>query len=267
MAKKLCVAIIGFGPFGRAVEENLRGDVSEILIVGKESQHLEKFSQGNAIYNPNVRVLRGEIDETLIDEALEDLGVLPPLIKIKNGNSGSKKEAQEAKKRKIIDWAIIDMADTGMNDYVAEKVSPYVEMLVVATRNPAHVEALTKLGANWVICPEEEASERVALSVEGLKARDVVKVSDSLDSFEASMDVPDSFTGKSLSEIQDDFDIRVLFLVRSTPQRKGRSKKVAGYEEELIDPEALFYRIHEYDTLMRVRGSMSALRKFAQKIK
>lgn len=257
MVNKLRIAIVGFGPFGRGVEEGLRGDVGEILIIGRDVQHLEKFSKDDGNYNPNVRVLQGEIDETIIDEALKDLEILPRDC---NGSA-------EGETKKTVDWAVVDMGDIGMNDYVVERVAPHAGMVVVAVRNPAHIEALMKLGASWVICPDGEASERVALSIHGLEARDIVRISDNLDVFEASVDVPDSFTGISLQKILNEIGVRVLFFVRSTPIKKGRGKKVVDYKEEVFDPKDLSYRISEEDMLMRVRGAFSQVKKLAKELK
>lgn len=261
MAKNLRVVIIGFGPFGREVEQLIRGEVSELLIIGREAQHLEQFNKDDENNNENVRVLRGEVDETSINQALgwgeDGLKIIPP-----PDEEGGETE-NDKKREKTVDVAIVDMADIGMNDYVVGKVSPYARLTVAAMRNSAHAESLKKLGAQLVICPEKEAAERFILTLYGLKVYDLRKISDGLREREAKIEIPEHLTGKSVLQIYEEFGVRVVYIIRSIPDIQ--KKKIMGYTEELLYPLWPTYCIDVHDTLMVIHGTLSRIKRLGSK--
>jgi len=257
LANKLRVAIVGFGHFGHGVADRLHGDVSELLIVARRGDHIEDLTKEED-YIPSVIILEGDIDGTSIDSALRKLDILPSN---ENGDNAKNENSADS-----IDVVIVDLGDE-WNDKVVAKVRSHSKKTIIipAIRDPANIEELEKLGASWVVCPPMEAAERTVLRLHGLKVHDIVKVSVNL--HEATIDVPDDFTGLSMRQIKDEFGVRVIFIIQSVPERKGRGKKVLGYKDKEFIPEDLDYHISGEDTSMRVLGTFSQLKRLGDKIR
>lgn len=264
MAKDLRIAIVGLGPFGREAEKILSGDVRELLIVAKDSTYLEKFTRPES-YNPNVWPLKGDIDETSVLGGLIGLEIIPP-----EAEAEEEKNSNDIDKKKTIDIAIVDMGDISgeINDFVVERISPYAETIIVPTRHPAHIKAFEKLVGKEstliVFCPEKEAAERIVPRVlHDLDIGDISKVSPNL--YEATIDVTEGFTGRSVRQIHEEYGVRVVFFVKSLPKHKGRKKEIIGYDYEEFFPEDASYCILEEDTSMRVLGTFSQIKKLKYK--
>ena len=94
--------------------------------------------------------------------------------------------------------------------------------------------------------------------------KDIVQVSD--EHFEATLSLPESFNGKTVKDISDSSEVRVVFITRSMPQM-GRGKKVKGYtnKQELLPPNSRVLK--EEDSDIRVIGTMKQIRKLERVLK
>lgn len=249
MASKPRIAIIGFGFLGREVAKLVFGEVDELFILGKKGQHLEQFSADER-YAKEVVTLDGDIDTEIVDNALVDLGILP-----RNGNGDSAPQTVEV--------AVVDF-DFEFNDHIVRKIAKYVGKVIVSAPSPADIEDLEKDGADLVVCPNHDAALRIFLNIMNPGIKDIVQVSDEY--FEATVSLPESFNGKTVKDISDSSEVRVVFITRSMPQM-GRGKKVKGYtnKQELLPPNSRVLK--EEDSDIRVIGTMKQIRKLERVLK
>lgn len=253
MAKKLRVAIIGFGPFGREVAKLLYGNVDELLILGKRGQHLEQFLEDER-YAEKVLQLEGDIDTETVDNALVELGVL-------SGNGNASADGQgESKIGWSVEVAVVDMtsdSESRLNSHIVKKLSGSVGKVIVSAPSSADIDDLKKDGADLIVCAHAEAALRTVHNILNPKTEDIDRVSDNL--YEASIALPEAFNGQTIAHIRESFGVHVIFIIRATP--KIRRKKVVGYHnEEILNPDDP-HVIAEEDTTIRVIGTLEQIRK------
>lgn len=254
MAKKLRIAIVGFGPFGREVAKLLYGEVDELFILGKKGQHLEQFLSDEK-YAENVMALDGDIDAETVDGALVELGLLPT-----NGNGNNSEGGDREQTAEI---AVVDL-DVELNSHIVKKLFGYVGKIIVSAPSSADIEDLEKDGADLVVCAQAEAALRAVHNMMNPLAEDIDKVSENL--YEETLSLPDSANGKAIGDLVASSGVRVVFITRSMPQKRKRRKKVDSYksEEELFPDSSRV--IVDDDTEIRVIGTLPQIKQFENEL-
>ena len=215
---------MGFGPFARKVHHDLDGQASEIMVIGEDNHYLNRF-KGTGV---KVLALKGEIDSDSIDESLVRMEIVTEkAVKEKNGI---------AHRTKTVDIAIVDLEDLGkeMNNRAVEILRGFAECIVVSTRHEGEVSVLDRLGANIAVCPERDVAEIVVMRLYNEDIRDVITVLEEGDIREASVEIPEQWTGRHIKEIETMYGVRVLFITRAYPVVE--KKKVVGNREVIVYP-------------------------------
>lgn len=198
--KKKKFVIVGLGEFGFKLVKELAKRDFEVIALDREKERVEKVKD---------IVAEAMILDSTDKEVLEKSGIKEADVVILSmgGNIESS----------IL--ALTALKEIGVKEIIARAI------------NPLHAHILKNLGANRVIFPEEDAAERLALSVSFPGVRDYLKLKGPWDVVEIEIGPESKFKGKTIKEIHPRSKYHVSILMIEREKEKPREE---GKEPELM---------------------------------
>jgi trk system potassium uptake protein TrkA len=188
-------AIIGLSKFGQRMLEELADTGSEIILIDKDRERVDKFKD---------QVAAAYVADALNEDVLEKL--VP----------------------KTVDTAIVDPGD---QTEVSILVTHYLKKLgireiIAKADSDEHEEILKLVGATRVVRPNTEAARRIAPFLVSSLVFSYLPISKEL--VIAEVKVPEQFFGKSLIEV----DLRKQYRLNVIAYRKADQEDYAFYAPE-----------------------------------
>lgn len=177
------VAILGLGIFGTTLAENLSESNCEVLVVDLDMERVEKVEQ---------YVTHAVVADVTDFEALQALNI--ESFDVAVVAIGSSLEAS------IL--AVMYLKELGI---------PYV---VAKTRNKTNRIILEKIGADRVIIPEKEVSQRLSKRILSHRIIDVIQFTDDYTIIEVL--TPDKWVGQTIEMVAKLQSVRIVAIVSSS---------------------------------------------------
>lgn len=214
-------AVVGLGPFGASVFENLRQMEHEGLGIDDDEDLIQDLSAEI----PDAHLVTADATER---DALQDLGV------------------------ERFDGAVVATGSLEANILVTQILKDLgVPAVMVRAQNPLHARILERLGADQVLQPEREFGALAARRLAYPGTLDYLELGE--DEAVIEVEVPEKWVGKSLSELHLYRKSGLTVLAHKSRGRKGNIPRgdqtlqeedvlVIGGSKEDIDESDLFQR-------------------------
>jgi len=200
------IGIIGAGRFGSELAESLAERGAEILMIDKNRELIQEFSQFVT------KAVEGDATNmrTLEDAGFQDCDVI--VVAIGSNIEGSVMATVNCKELKVKN--VISKANSDM-----------------------HGKILYRVGADVVIYPNRDRAQRLAHTLLSRGSVDLFEISDGFNI--AEIDVPESMHNKSLAEAQvrNKFGITVLCVRRMSKDPTAPRTVLIPEPDDIIQPD------------------------------
>jgi len=200
------IGIIGAGRFGSELAESLAERGAEILMIDKNHELIQEFSQFVT------KAVEGDATNmrTLEDAGFQDCDVI--VVAIGSNIEGSVMATVNCKELKVKN--VISKANSDM-----------------------HGKILYRVGADVVIYPNRDRAQRLAHTLLSRGSVDLFEISDGFNI--AEIDVPESMHNKSLAEAQvrNKFGITVLCVRRMSKDPTAPRTVLIPEPDDIIQPD------------------------------
>ncbi|MDA3923263.1 MAG: TrkA family potassium uptake protein [Kiritimatiellae bacterium] len=200
------IGIIGAGRFGSELAESLAERGAEILMIDKNHDLIQEFSQYVT------KAVEGDATNmrTLEDAGFQDCDVI--VVAIGSNLEGSVMATVNCKELKV-------------------------KNVVAKANSDMHGKILYRVGADVVVYPNRDRAQRLAHTLLSRRSIDLFEISDGFNI--AEIDVPESLHNKSLAEMQvrNKFGITVLCVRRMSKDPTAPRIVIIPEADQIIQPD------------------------------